>query len=68
MAIVAGVFIGAPLQGADIQLIPGVSQAVCLGWGGSPLWGFGLARPVRAKAWAVSYFRIRTTVDRGPTL
>jgi len=44
LAIVAWVLMGAPLQGADIELIPRVSQAVGLGWGRSPLWGFGLVR------------------------
>jgi len=28
---------GAPLQGADIDLIPRLTQAVGLGWGRSPL-------------------------------
>ena len=35
------ILIGAPLQGADIDLIPRLTQGVALGWDESPLWGSG---------------------------
>jgi hypothetical protein len=44
IGIVAWVSIGAPLQGAEILMIPCLPQAVGLGCDRSPLWGSGLIR------------------------